>query len=148
MLVFRNLDHWRRRCQEAQRRVSRELSQCGARIGEVVRREAISQFAGERTRALYQIVGGKRRKRKRPRPVTSPPHQLGIFSGLYRRTISYQVTTSGRAVRVEVGPVGIQYPRAHEYGLGRMPKRPVLEPAVAAARPVVERIWRRPVEVI
>ena len=91
-------------------------------------------FRGSRTRALYMIRGGRRVKRKPPRPITSPPHMLGVFEGTYKRAISRDVRRNGKMVTAEIGPVGIRYARRHEFGTLGMPQRMVLTPAVEDSR--------------
>lgn len=97
---------------------------------EGVTTEAKRNFRGSRTRSLYTIRGGRRVKRNPPLPITSPPNMLGVFEGRYRQAITYSVSKSGSRYLSEVGPVGIPYAPAHEFGTGRLPARPVLTPAV------------------
>lgn len=115
-----------------------ELEKNVRRAGEIVTSAAQRNFKGSRTRALYQILNGKRVRRKPPWPVTSPPDMLGVFEGTYRRAISYDVTHVGTRVTAEVGPVKVVYAPVHEFGLGRMPARPVLTPAVESNK---ERVF-------
>jgi phage gpG-like protein len=92
-------------------------------------------FKGERTRAEYEIKGGKRVRRKTPRPVTSPANMLGVFEGRYRQSISYTVTRhQNLTLSSEIGPVGVIYAPVHEFGLGVIPARPVLTPAIDSTR--------------
>lgn len=77
------------------------------------------RFRGERTRAY-----------RKGRPVTAPEGVLGIDTGMYRTSLSYETDHRGSNTRAEFGPVGIRYARVHEFGLGAMPKRPVVSPAI------------------
>lgn len=105
-------------------------------------------FRGSRTRARFRISGGRRVARIPPWPVTSPPSKLGVFTGFYRRAISKDIKQSGRRLTAEVGPVGVRYARAHEFGVGRMPERPVIGPAVKAQEKYVYRLLGRTFEVL
>lgn len=109
------------------------------KAAELVTNESKKNFKGWRTKALYEIVNGKRVRRKPPLPVTSPPDMLGAFENHYKKAISYSVTHAGTRVTAEVGPIGIIYARVHEFGLGRIPPRPVLTPAVEKT---TERIYK------
>jgi hypothetical protein len=103
--------------------------------GELVIGESKRQFVGSRTRSLYAISGGRRVRRNPPRPVTSPPNKLGVFEGRYRQAITQDVRHTGHFWETEIGPEGIPYARVHELGIGRMPKRPVMQPGLEAALP-------------
>jgi len=120
-----------------------------ARVGEIVVGNAQRMFKGSRTRAKFMIKGGKRVKRKgKGRAITSPPHQLGIFEGTYRKSISYEVKRYSDKVTTTVGPVGIKYARVHEFGIGPMPERPVLGPAVDKSIKKAERLLGISLEVV
>ena len=122
----------------AARRLPSEMHRRLAMAGEAIVGEAQAHgFQGERTRALYRISGGRRVARKPPRAVTSPPNKLGVFSGAYRRAMSYEITGRKRHLNAEVGPVQIRYAPAHEFGLGNMPQRQVLTPAIKAKEKLV-----------
>ncbi|RMF18882.1 MAG: hypothetical protein D6760_13535 [Deltaproteobacteria bacterium] len=119
-----------------------------ARAAEYVASDAKRNFKGERTRARYMIKGGRRVRRKHPRPVTSPPNMLGVFEGTYRRAITWTLRRSGREIVAEVGPSGIKYPPAHEFGTHGMPKRPVLTPAVEKNRQRVFRLLGAAIRIV
>ena len=141
-IKFVGLKAFQKSMKRAGRRLPSILEQQLRKAGEVVIGEARKQFKGERTRALYIVKKGKRKKRRNPRPVTSPPDKLGIFEGTYTKQISQQLSGSGRSLRTEIGPVGVPYARRHELGI-RMPKRPVLAPAIKEAEPKVVAILGR-----
>jgi hypothetical protein len=78
-----------------------------------------NRFQGERTRA-----------RRKKRPVTAPPKILGIDTGHYRGAVSYDMKWKGKTLSAEFGPMGVKYARVHEFGLGVMPQRQVIEPTI------------------
>lgn len=108
---------------------------------------AQKQFEGERTRARYKISGGERVERDNPRPVTSPPDRLGVFTGNYRNRITFDIKKSGRKLTAEVGPAGVPYARRHELGI-RTPERQVLTPAVKESADEIFRILGTSFEVL
>lgn len=138
----------RREIETASRRVVPEAEQNVRKASEVVVGAALRQFKGSRTRALYEISGGKRIARKPPRPVTSPPDKLGVWEGTYRRAITYDVSRRGKQVESEVGPVGIAYARRHEFGILGMPQRQVITPAVEETKDRVFGLIARTFEVL
>lgn len=111
--------------------------------GEVVIGAARKEFKGSRTRSLYEISGGKRKLRAKPRAITSPPKQLGVFEGAYRKSISQDVEIKGPRTRrrwtTTVGPTVI-YAAAHEFGKGNLPERQVLTPAIKKTQNKVFKI--------
>lgn len=136
--------------QRAGRRLPSELVKKMRRATELTLRYAKEKrFKGSRTRALYQIKGGKRVKRKNPRPVTAPPGILGVFEGTYRSSLTGSIRRKPRGVRSIIGPgVRLAYPIAHELGLNGMPKRPVLEPSIDENVERIERVLGTALEVI
>lgn len=134
MIKFKiiGLDDLRRDVAKAADELPPEINQNVAKAAEIVLGAALENFKGERTHALYEIHGGKRRKREIPRPITSPPEMLGVFEGTYRKSITTSVQRLGKSTTAEIGPVGIRYAPVHEFGGGNnIPARPVLTPAVA-----------------
>lgn len=128
---FLGVTAMRRQLDRAQRRFGPEMEKNLRKSGEIVVSAAKREFRGNRTRALYEISKGRRRKREFPRPITSPPHMLGVWTGQYRKSITYDLRhKTRRTYAIEVGPEGIIYARAHEFGIGRMPQRQVLTPGV------------------
>ena len=126
----------RRLLRRAAAKFEPEMAKNLRRAGEILISEAQKQFKGSRTRARFKIMGGRRVARSTPRAVTAPPNKLGIFTGQYRKSISQDVRRRGRRRwETEVGPVGIKYARTHEFGRGRIPKRPVLTPALKKSTP-------------
>lgn len=113
----------------------------------VVVREAQRQFEGERTRAVYEIKGGKRKRRESPRPVTSPPDKLGVFTGNYRKRITFDIKKGNRKLIAEVGPAGVPYALRHELGT-RTPERQVMTPAAKESADEVFRILGTSFEVL
>jgi hypothetical protein len=114
-----------------------------AKAANVVVGESQKQFVGSRTRAEYRISGGRRVRRKQPRPVTAPRNKLAVFEGTYRRQISYKVRGRKRRLVAEIGPVGIRYARVHEFGTHGQRRRPVMGPGLKNATPAVTRILGR-----
>ena len=112
------------------------------KAGEVVIGEAKKQFQGIRTRAKYLPGGPKGRTlRDPPRAVTSRPHKLGTFTTTYKKSITQEMKQTGKKKwSTTVGPQGAPYARSHEFGLGHMPKRQVLTPAVKKATPKVVKL--------
>lgn len=129
----------------------RQLEKNMRLAGEIVIGAARKQFKGSRTRAIYSISGGRRKKRKKPRPVTSPKDKLGIFEGAYTKSISLDARVTGpkkrRTFIVEVGP-SVVYAAAHEFGTGNMPQRQVLTPAVAETANQVFRLIGKSMKVM
>ena len=88
-----------------------------------------------------QMVATSRRKH-----LSGPRMPRGRSGGFWRSTLAsktgmvrrihHKVKIKGKTVEGAVGTnltnQGYSYPRAHEYGLGRMPERPWLRPAVYA----------------
>lgn len=119
ILKILGLKEWRRDLGAAARKIPGEQLKNTRKAAEIIVGQARKEFKGSRTRA-----------RRKKRPVTSPPDKLGVDIGTYRKQISATVRRRGKSVVAEVGPVGLVYPVLHEYGLGRMPKRQVITPAV------------------
>jgi hypothetical protein len=128
--------------------IESETGRAVAKAGEFVIGDSRLQFEGERTHALYEISGGRVTRRRNPSTVTSPANKLGVFEGTYRKAISQEIAHSGSLWSTEVGPVGIPYAAAHEFGTARLPRRPVLGPGVDAALPKIDRVLGAVVRVI
>jgi len=128
------------------RRIIPETEKRLRRVSAFVVGDAQKQFKGSRTRALYKISGGRRVKRKKPRAVTSPANKLGIFTGQYRKSISFAIERKRRKLRSVIGPVGIIYAAVHEFGTHGQKKRQVLTPAVKMNEQRITRelgkVWR------
>jgi len=137
----------RRELEKSRRRFQPAVEKNLRAAGEIIIGQARREFKGSRTRSLYSISGGKRKRRNPPRPVTSPPRKLGVFEGTYRQSISMDLKDSrrgrsGRRWVAEIGPTVI-YAHRHEFGTKGMPQRQVLTPAVKKKqREVFKRIGR------
>lgn len=125
------LARFQRKAGDASRKIPRALRERltkGAAV--VIRTGARKYFKGERTKAIRSHKPPYRR-RKSPRPITSPPDKLGSFTGAYRNKMGFDVRRRGRGAEAVLGtPADIgKYAAAHEFGLGRMPARPVFSRA-------------------
>ena len=102
--------------------------------------------------AKKNIHGSRTRARRKHRPVTAPPHVLGVDTGRLRQSISYDVYRRGRRWNAEIGPQRVPYARIHEFGgtvgRARIPKRPYLGPAIDKNRERVFRLIGRTFEVV
>jgi HK97 gp10 family phage protein len=63
--------------------------------------------------------------------LTGPrPEKLGVITGRLRRSIHTRIAEEGgHKLRLEIG-TRVSYARRHEEGIGRMPERPFLRPAI------------------
>lgn len=121
------------------------------RVGERIARDAAKNFQGERTRAKFVPSRKGRRRRKRPRGVSSPPDKLGSFTGQLRRSIGVRVEKSGFKVAVLVGPrARVKYAAVHELGYAplHIPKRPFLTPAFDKNKAWAERQLQRKINLV
>ena len=97
------------------------------------------------TRAAIIVIGHAQKHHlsgpKMPRGVSGgfSGSTLAVQSTELRNRLAHKLgtTTLGRViirVGTNVTSGGYSYPRAHEYGLGKMPERPFLRPSVDAKR--------------
>ena len=104
-------------------------------------------------RAKKNIHGSRTRAIRKGRPVTAPPHVLGVDTGRLRQSISYDVFRSrARRWTAEIGPQRVPYAKIHEFGgtvgHARIPKRPYLGPAIEKSREEVFRLIGRAFKVV
>ena len=137
-VTIRGLRTLRRHIATAARNLQSRMDQNLRLASELIVEEAVREgFQGSRTRA-----------RRKKRPVTAPPRKLGIDTGFYRQAIGYSIGGPTRSRTSEVGPAGVAYARAHEFGIGHMPKRPVIGPAVSATEDKVFKLIGKTFEVL
>lgn len=108
--------------------------------GQVVIRRSMEETA-ERVLAYAK---SKHLHKKMPRGVTGgfSGSTLGSKTGM-RQRLTKKTTVRGTETTVKVGTNltnrGYSYPRAHEYGLDKMPERPWLRPSVKKKQPLLLR---------
>tara|TARA_R100001510_G_scaffold57512_2_gene65898 strand:+ start:1639 stop:2109 length:471 start_codon:yes stop_codon:yes gene_type:complete len=72
----------------------------------------------------------------KPAPKGGPP---GVLTGTLRRSFrTRKAKTVGRTIRVAAG-TNVLYAKIHEFGLGRMPKRPFMKKGIKSASPFIRK---------
>lgn len=84
-------------------------------------------------RQVTLIVAGRAQKNITGSRATNPPHVLGRVTGRLAGSITTRVSRRGPVVQGRVG-TNVVYGPPHELGLGRMPRRPYLAPALDASQ--------------
>ena len=75
----------------------------------------------------------------KPAPKGGPP---GVLTGTLRRSFrTRRASAEGKAIRVSAG-TDVLYARIHEFGLGRMPKRPFMKKGIKSASPFIRRQFK------
>jgi hypothetical protein len=140
--------------QKAQARIVPELEKNMNTAALLVLGDAQRRIRGSRTRSFFEVVGGRRKRRKTPRAVTAKPNETGIFEGRLRQSASHDIRRKGaKVIDVELGFATVYAP-VHENGLRAgfgnrpMPRRPFLGPAIKAKAEAVFRIIGRTFKVI
>jgi phage gpG-like protein len=75
----------------------------------------------------------------KPAPKGGPP---GVLTGTLSRSFkTRKASGKGKAIRVSAG-TDVLYARVHEFGLGRMPKRPFMKKGIKSASPFIRRQFK------